>query len=178
MSQTVRDASLQLPPVRAGRPRVALIAAVAANGTIGQGDRMPWHLPEDLRRFKALTLGHPVIMGRRTWESIGRALPGRDNIVVTRSERFAAPGCRIAHSLDDALAAAGGADAVFVIGGAELFRASLPVAERLLLTEIRREYPGDTFFPEFDRAEFREASREAQRTADGLEFDFVENLRR
>lgn len=178
MSQTVRDGPLQSPPVRSRGPRVALIAAVAANGTIGLGNRLPWRLPEDLRRFKALTLGHAVVMGRRTWESIGRPLPGRVNIVVTRSARFAAPGCLIAHSLDEALAAAGAADAVFVIGGGKLYRAALPLAERLLLTEIRRDFPGDTFFPAFDRAAFREASREPQRAADGLEYDFVEYQRR
>jgi dihydrofolate reductase len=178
MSHTVRDVPLQSPPVRAGGPRVALIAAVAANGTIGLGNRLPWRLPGDLRRFKALTLGHPVVMGRRTWESIGRPLPGRENIVLTRAARFAAPGCRIAHSLDEALAAAGAADTVFVIGGGDLYRAALPLAERLLLTEIRRDFPGDAFFPEFDRTKFREASREPQRAADGLEYDFVEYRRR
>jgi dihydrofolate reductase len=177
MSQTVRDGPPESPPVGARRPRVALIAAVAANRTIGLGNQLPWRLADDLRRFKALTLGHPVIMGRRTWESIGRPLPGRESIVVTRSARYAAPGCRVAHSLDEALAAAGAADAVFVIGGEELYRAALPIAERLLLTEIRRDFPGDAFFPAFDRAAFREISREPQRTADGLEFDFVEYRR-
>ena len=177
MSQMVRDGTGQVPPVAARRPRVALIAAVAANGTIGMGGRLPWRLPEDLKRFKALTLGHPVVMGRRTWESIGRALPGRHNIVVTRSTQFAAPSCRIAHSLDEALAAAGAVQEAFVIGGADLYRAALPLAARLLLTEIRRDFPGDAFFPAFDGAVFREVAREAHRTADGLEYDFVEYRR-
>jgi dihydrofolate reductase len=178
MSQTPGDGLLQAPPVSTKRPRVALIAAVAANGTIGLGSHLPWRLPEDLRRFKALTLGHPVIMGRRTWESIGRPLPGRTNIVVTRSTRFAAPGALIAHTLDEALATAAAADEVFVIGGGELYRAALPLAQRLLLTEIRREFAGDAFFPAFDRAAFPETSRQPQPAVDGLEYDFVEYLRR
>lgn len=161
-----------------GQPRIYLVAAVAANGIIGAAGQLPWRLPEDLQHFKHLTMGHPVIMGRRTWESIGRPLPGRENIVVTRSAQLAAPGCRVAHSLDEALAAAGSADAVFVIGGGDLYRAALPLAETLLLTEIRRDFPGDAFFPAFDRAAFRETSREPQRAADGLEFDFVEYRRR
>lgn len=167
-----------MPPVVAGRPRVSLIAAVAANGTIGLDNRLPWRLPRDLQRFKALTLGYPVVMGRRTWESIGRPLPGRENIVVTRSTLFAAPGCRVAHSLEEALDTAGAAAEAFVIGGGDLYRAALPLAQRLLLTEIRRDYPGDAFFPAFDRAQFLETSREPQRAADGLEFDFVEYRRR
>ena len=178
MSQTLGDGLLQAPPVSTKRPRVALIAAVAANGTIGLDNRLPWRLPEDLRRFKALTLGHPVVMGRRTWDSIGRPLPGRTNIVVTRSTRFAAPGALIAHTLDEALAAAAAADEVFVIGGGDLYRAALPLAHRLLLTEIRRDFAGDAFFPAFDRAAFRETSRQPQPAADGLEYDFVEYQRR
>ena len=177
MSQTVRDSPLQPPPVGARRPRVALIAAVAANGTIGLDNRLPWRLPKDLQRFKALTLGHPVVMGRRTWESIGRPLPGRMNIVVTRATRIAAPGCRVAHSLEEALEAAAGADEVFVVGGADLYRVALPFAERLLLTEIRREFAGDAFFPAFDRAVFREISRESQPATESLEYDFVEYRR-
>ena len=156
---------------------VVLIAAVAEKGSIGRECRMPWHLPEDLKRFKALTLGHPVLMGRRTWESIGKPLPGRENIVLTRSADFSAPGCRVVHSLEDALDACRGATTVFVIGGGEIYAAALPLASRLLLTEIRREFPGDTFFPAFDRNAFREISRQRDRSADGLEYDFVEYRR-
>lgn len=168
---------MQPPPVVAGRPLIVLIAAVAANGAIGQSKRMPWHLPEDLKRFKALTLGHPVVMGRRTWESIGRALPGRQSVVLTRSADFSAPGCSVVHSLEDALDACRGAATVFVIGGAQIYAAALPVADRLLLTEIRREFSGDAFFPAFDRSVFRETSRQRNRAADGLEYDFVEYRR-
>lgn len=178
MSQLVRDGHAHAPPVAAGRPRVTLIAAVAANGAIGLGNRLPWRLPQDLQRFKALTLGHPLVMGRRTWESIDRPLPGRESIVLTRSTQFTAPGCSVVHSLEEALEAAGTAAEAFVIGGGDLYRAALPMAQRLLLTEIRRDFPGDAFFPAFDRAEFRETSREPQRAADGLEFDFVEYRRR
>ena len=156
MSQTLAHSPLRAPPASSKRPRVALIAAVAANRTIGLDNRLPWRLPEDLRRFKALTLGHPVVMGRRTWDAIGRPLPGRTNIVVTRSRRFAAPGALIAHTLDEALAAAAAADEVFVIGGGDLYRAALPLAQRLLLTEIRRELAGGAFFPVFARAAVRD----------------------
>ena len=177
MSQIVKIDSLEPPPAPSGKPLVALIAAVAANRSIGRDNRMPWHLPEDLKRFKSLTFGHPVLMGRRTWESIGRPLPGRENIVLTRSADFSAPGCRVAHSLEEALESCRGADTVFVIGGVELYRAALPLADRLLLTEIRREYPGDAFFPAFDRSLFRETSRQRNRSSDGLEYDFVEYWR-
>ena len=156
MSQSVRDGLGNTPPVASRRPCITLVAAVAANGVIGLDNRLPWRLPQDLQHFKALTLGHPVVMGRRTWESIGRPLPGRQSIVVTRSTQFAAPGCRVVHSFDEALAVAGNAAEVFVIGGGDLYRAALPAAQRLMLTEIRRDFPGDAFFPEFDRAQFRE----------------------
>ena len=138
---------------------------------------MPWHLPGDLKRFKALTLGHPVVMGRRTWESIGKPLRGRENIVLTHSADFSAPGCRVAHSLEEALDACRGATSVFVIGGGEIYRAALPLASRLLLTEIRREFAGDAFFPAFDRIAFREISRQPNCPADGPEYDFVEYRR-
>ncbi len=177
MSQIVKIDSNRPPPAPPGKPLVALIAAVAANGSIGRDNRMPWHLPEDLKRFKSLTFGHPVLMGRRTWESIGRPLPGRENIVLTRSADFSALGCRVAHSLEQALGFCRGAATVFVIGGVELYRAALPLADRLLLTEIRREFPGDAFFPAFDRNAFREVARERCRSSDGLEYDFVEYRR-
>jgi dihydrofolate reductase len=154
-------------------PRVHLIAAVATNGVIGAAGGMPWHLPEDLRHLKRTTMGHPVIMGRRTWESVGRALPGRENFVVTRQSRYAAPGARIAESLESALAACAGHPVAFVLGGAELYRAALPLASAMVLTEIRREYSGDTFFPGWDRDQWREQRRETHHTPDGLEFDFA-----
>jgi len=149
------------------------VAALASNGVIGVDGRLPWRLPEDLKRFKALTLGHPVIMGRRTWQSIGRALPGRRNIVVTRQAGFAAPGAEVAGSLEESLARFAGAALVFVIGGAELYAAALPIADALEFTEIDAPFEGDTRFPSFDRGAWRELRREQHRRADGLRFDFV-----
>ena len=154
-------------------PRVVLVAAVAANGVIGARGRLPWHLPEDLKHFKALTLGHPVIMGRKTWESLGRPLPGRENIVVTRSAGYEAPGASVAASLEAALALCAGEPVAFVIGGSELYAAALPIADALVLTEIHRDYDGDARFPAFDRKNWRETQRKPQADAAGLRFDFV-----
>ena len=157
----------------ASGPRVYLVAAVAANGVIGSGGRLPWQLPEDLRHFKRLTLGHPVIMGRRTWESLGKPLPGRDNIVVTGQPGYDAAGAAVARSLEGALALCAGEPVAFVIGGSRLFAESLPLAAGLVLTEIHRDFPGDTWFPEYDRSKWRETQREAHTAADGMRFDFV-----
>jgi len=154
-------------------PRVYLVAAVASNGIIGAKGRLPWHLPEDLKHFKKLTLGQPVIMGRLTWESLGRALPGRENIVVTRTPGYEAQGAAVAASLPAALALCAGEKTVFVIGGTTLFEAALPLASGLVLTEIHRPYEGDTWFPAYDRSRWRESQREAHTAADGTRFDFV-----
>jgi dihydrofolate reductase len=154
-------------------PHVYLVAAVAANGVIGARGKLPWHLPEDLQHFKALTLGHPVIMGRKTWESLGRPLPGRENIVITRSAAYEAPGASVAASLQAALALCVDEPMAFVIGGSELYAAALPIADGLVLTEIHRDYDGDTRFPEFDRKAWRETQRKPQVGAGGLRFDFV-----
>lgn len=154
-------------------PRVILVAAVAANGIIGAGGKLPWRLPEDLKHFRTLTLGHPVIMGRKTWESLRRPLPGRENIVVTRSAGYDAPGASVAASLEAALALCAGETVVFVIGGSGLYAAALPLADGLALTEIQRDYEGDTRFPAFDRKRWRETRRQPHAGADGLRFDFV-----
>ena len=156
-----------------GPPRIYLVAAVAANGIIGANGRLPWHLPEDLQHFKRLTLGHPVIMGRRTWESLPGPLPGRENIVVSRRPGYAAPGAAVASSLDAALALCAGESVVFVIGGNQLFRESLPMASGLVMTEIRQDFTGDASFPDYDRSQWREAQREAHSAANGMRFDFV-----
>ena len=141
--------------------RVSLIAALAKNRVIGAGNALPWRLPEDLKHFKALTMGHPVIMGRKTFESIGKPLPGRRNIVVTRSKSFRAKGCEIVDSPEAVLrAVAGNADEVFVIGGAELYCAFLDHADRMYLTEIDRDVEGDVRFPNFDRDQWQEISRD------------------
>ena len=164
-------------PVAADRPSLYLIAAVAANGVIGAAGGLPWQLPEDLQHFKRMTQGHAVIMGRKTWESIGRPLPGRKNVVVTRQAGYAAPGASVAPSLQAALALCAEQAIVFVIGGADLYRAALPLADALLLTEIHRDFAGDTRFPEFDRLQWRETEREQHVAPDGLRFDFVRYLR-
>jgi dihydrofolate reductase len=153
--------------------RITLIAAVASNGVIGRDGGMPWHLPEDLKHFKKTTLGHPVVMGRRTWESLGKPLPGRRNIVVTRNRAFAAPGADVVESLEAALERCAGEAEVFVIGGGELYTAALPLAAALEITEIHRDYEGDARFPAFERAKWREVNREAHATGDGMRFDFV-----
>ncbi len=139
---------------------VALIAAVAANGVIGADNRLPWRLPDDLKRFRALTTGHAVIMGRKTWESLPRALPDRQNIVVTRQRDFVAAGAEVAHSFEDALGRVRLPAPVFCIGGGELYRAALPFATTLHMTEIARAFEGDARFPPIDRAEWRETARE------------------
>jgi len=159
---------------------VTIIAALGQNRVIGKDTRMPWHISNDLKRFKALTLGHPVVMGRKTFQSIGKPLPGRDNIVITRSHAFVAPGCRVVHSLAGALTAAQGATEVFVIGGAEIYALALPLADRLQLTEVDAAIDGDAYFPDFDRSAWREVSREPGSTAapDRLRYDFVTYERR
>ena len=159
---------------------VTIIAVLGRNRVIGKGNRMPWHISDDLKRFKAVTLGHPVVMGRKTFQSIGKPLPGRDNIVITRSHAFAAPGCRVVHSLAEALTAAQGAAEVFVIGGAEIYAPALPLADRLQLTEVDTTIDGDAYFPDFDRGAWREVAREPGSTAppDSLRYDFVTYERR
>src|SRR5487761_2031122 len=130
------------------------------NRVIGANNAMPWHLPADLAFFKATTLGHPVVMGRKTYESIGKPLPGRRNLVITRNRSYGAAGCEVVHSLDAALAACGGAQKIFVIGGAELSRESLPRAHCLEFTEIHAEFEGDATFPQFPSERWRETGRE------------------
>ena len=153
--------------------RVHLIAAVASNRVIGASGKLPWHLPEDLKHFKALTYGHPIIMGRRTWDSLGKPLPGRDNIVVTRSQRFHASGASVTSSLEAALGLCADSPLAFVIGGGELYAAALAYADVLLLTEIQRNYEGDARFPDFERCAWRESARARHTSAEGLRYDFV-----
>lgn len=161
------------PPVAARTPRIYLVAAVARNGIIGANGGLPWNLPEDLKHFKNLTLGQPVIMGRRTWDSLGKALPGRENIVLSRSANRDIPGASVAVSLEAAIALCAGEPLAFVIGGAEIYAAALPLASGLVLTEIHRDYEGDARFPEWDRQRWRESQREAHTARSGVRFDFV-----
>ena len=156
-------------------PALALIAAVARNGVIGARNALPWRLPADLARFRALTTGHTIVMGRRTWESLGRPLPARQNIVVTRTPGYVAEGALVVGSLDAALAASTLPPPVFCIGGGELYRAALPRADALYLTEIDRGFDGDTTFPPFDRRAFRETARETHASdgPGGFRYAFV-----
>jgi dihydrofolate reductase len=144
---------------------VSLIVATDDEGGIGLRGGLPWHLPDDLRRFKALTLGKPVVMGRRTWDSIGRPLPGRLNIVVSRDPRLAIQGATVVGTLEAALAAAGGVPEVCVIGGAEIYRVALPLADTIHLTEVHANVGADTHFPSLDPAQWVEVARE-RRAAD------------
>jgi dihydrofolate reductase len=141
-------------------PLVSIIAAMAEGRVIGRENRLPWHLPADLAHFRRLTLDNPIIMGRRTWESLPGLLPRRTHIVVTGNRGYQAPGCMIVTSPAAAVAAAAGAPEVFVIGGARLFRSMLPLAHRMYLTLVAAAVEGDTFFPEWDPDEWRERARE------------------
>lgn len=161
--------------------RIALIAAAASNGAIGLEGGMPWHISADLKYFKQVTIGAPVIMGRKTYESIGGALPGRSNIVITRNTAFQPPDADVVHDVAGAirkalaLAEIDGSAQVFVIGGAEIYRQALDAADRVYLTEIDGEFPGDAFFPELPADSWREAAREphAPEKAGGPAFSFV-----
>lgn len=139
---------------------IAIIVAVAENAVIGADNGLPWRLPDDLKRFKALSLGKPVVMGRRTFDSIGRPLPGRTNIVVSRQAGLAIEGAIVARSLDDALVAAGAASEIVVIGGAGIFRQALPRTDTIHLTRVHARVAGDVFFPELDPAKWRETAVE------------------
>jgi dihydrofolate reductase len=160
--------------------RISIIAAVAANRVIGAGNKLPWHLPDDLRHFKHLTRGHAIITGRRNYESIGRPLPERHNIVVTRQRDFSAAGCTVVRSIAEALDAARDDPEIFVIGGGEIYRQTLPLAKRLYLTRVRASPPGDAFFPDYDPGEWCEVDR-VERPADDRHahaFSFVTLERR
>jgi dihydrofolate reductase len=153
-----------------------LIAAVARNGVIGRDNKLPWKLSEDLKHFKALTMGHPMVMGRKTWESLPGRLPGRPHIVVTRNPAYQAEGATVVASLHAAVAAAGqmeNGDEVFVVGGADLYAQAFDFADRLQLTEIDADYEGDAHFPNWDRSHWRETAREAHLTDTGLGYSFV-----
>jgi dihydrofolate reductase len=151
---------------------LTLVVAMDAQRGIGIDNKLPWHLPEDLAHFKRVTLGQPIVMGRKTFDSIGRPLPGRRNIVVTRNADWRHDGIEVARSLDDAVALAGG-DAS-IIGGAQIFAEALPIADRLIVTHIDKTYRCDTFFPEIDSARWTAVSSEPQRSVAGdVDFSFV-----
>lgn len=139
--------------------RISIIVAMAANRVIGADGALPWRLPADLKRFRALTMGKPMVMGRKTYESIGRPLPGRTSIVLTTDAGYRAEGCAVVHSLDEALVCAGNADELMVIGGSAVYAAALPLAGRIYLTVLNRPFPGDVLFPAFDGSDWVEIER-------------------
>jgi dihydrofolate reductase len=157
----------------------SLIVAMADNGVIGKNGELPWRIPEDMRHFKALTIGKPCIMGRKTWDSLPKKpLPGRENIVVTRDAAFLAQGAAVFHSLEDAFAHACGAAEICVIGGTEIYKATLSFATCIYLTEVHGQFEGDAALPPFDTAIWRETSREDHSTPDGLRYSYVTLERR
>ncbi len=157
------------------RPHLSILVAMASNRTIGIDNRLPWRCPEDLKHFKALTMGHHMIMGRKTFDSIGKPLPGRTTVVVTRNRELNIDGCLVAHSLPEAVSACAGDEQVFVVGGAELYAQALPLADTLYITEIQLDVDGDAHFPEFQQEEWQEVAREArqQEQPQPLRFHFV-----
>jgi dihydrofolate reductase len=154
---------------------ISIIVAMAKNRTIGINNTLPWRCPEDLKHFKALTMGHHMIMGRKTFDSIGKPLPGRTTVVVSRNRELKIEGCVVVHSLVDAVSACKGDDEIFIVGGAELYAQALPLANTLYLTEIQTNIEGDAHFPEFDLKQWHEVKREPrqQDTPQSLSYHFI-----
>lgn len=150
---------------------LSLIVARASNGVIGKDNQLPWHLPADLKHFKAITMGKPIVMGRKTFDSIGRPLPGRQNIVVTRNPDFTSSGITVVHSVEAAITAANETEEIMIIGGTELYKLSLPLADRIYLTDIQQDFDGDAHFPSL-ALQWREVSREDHVSDDGLRYSF------
>ncbi len=153
--------------------QLSIIVAVAHDRVIGVNNTLPWHLPEDLKRFKALTMGHHIIMGRKTYDSLGRLLPGRTTVIVTRNESYQVEGALVANSLEDAIALCKDDEEVFLIGGAELYQAGLKLAHKLYITEIELDVAGDAFFPALVSEEWAEMARESHASEKGLNFNYV-----
>lgn len=155
------------------RPIISIIAAMAENRAIGMENRLPWRLPADLQHFKILTVGKPIIMGRKTWESLPGLLPDRPHIVVTGNPHYTAQGCVVTHSIEEALKAAEEVDEVMIVGGAAFYEQMLPKADRLYLTLVHTEVEGDAFFPEYDPARWREISRQHCLADEKNPFDYT-----
>ena len=155
---------------------ISLIAAVSKNGVIGENNSLIWKIPEDMKRFRQLTTGKPVIMGRKTFESIGKPLPNRTNVIITRDKNYNAEGCVVVHSVDEALKAAKGAEEVMVIGGAQIYSQFLPIADKMHLTFIDKDFEGDAYFPEYNQNEWKETFREEHQN-EQFKYSFV-NLER
>ncbi|MGR9071529.1 MAG: type 3 dihydrofolate reductase [Gammaproteobacteria bacterium] len=152
--------------------KISLIVAMASNRVIGLNNDMPWRLSADLRYFRKITMGKPILMGRKTFESIGRPLPGRKNIIVSRNTEFRREGCLVFHSIEDALHVCKSEEEVMIVGGACFYETLLPEADRIYLTYIHRPFEGDTFFPEFDAGDWREIERLDVRDDEDVEFDY------
>ena len=152
--------------------KISLIVAMASNRVIGRDGQMPWHLSADLQRFKQITLGSPILMGRKTYEAIGRPLPGRQNLIISRNADYQAPGCRVFDDMQTALQAVAAADELFVIGGATLYEALLPYADYLYLTVIDKAFAGDTYFPQIDPAAWQSISREDINNDPSVDFSY------
>ena len=159
-------------------PRLTLIVARARNGVIGHNNQLPWHLPEDLQHFRRQTTGHVVLMGRKTWESIGRVLPGRRMVVISRQQLILPDGVELAASLEEAIHRHTAEAELFVIGGAQIYAQALPMADRILLTEVGLEPAGDATMPPPDPAIWQETARHAALSASGIQHAFVEYRRR
>jgi dihydrofolate reductase len=157
---------------------LSLIVAHAKHQVIGFNNTLPWHLPEDLKRFRALTMGHHIIMGRKTYESLGRLLPGRTSIIVTRNKDFKVEGALIAHSLQAALMLCGSDNEPFVIGGAELYKEGIKLATKLYITEVQAEFAGDAFLPEIDLSDWNLSEKKDHVSANGLEYSDLIYLRK
>lgn len=155
--------------------KISIIVAMAKNRVIGTENRLPWNIPDELKRFKEITLGHPIIMGRKTHQSIGRVLPGRENLIVTRDQDFKVDGGIVVHSLKEAIEKAQtepGSDEIFIIGGGEIYKQALPLTDKLYLTIIDKEFEGDTYFPDY--SEFKKVLKEEKRETDGFQYTLLE----
>jgi dihydrofolate reductase len=153
--------------------KLSIIVAMSSNHVIGANNTLPWHLTEDLKYFKSLTTGHTIIMGRKTYQSIGRPLPHRRNIVISRNTETSYEGAEVVHSIEEAFSISKNDKEVFVIGGADIYKQALNQVDHLYITEIKKSFSGDAFFPEIDKSKWSEISREDHATEDGLEFSFV-----
>ncbi len=152
--------------------KISLIVAMAANRVIGSNGQMPWHLPADLKRFKQITWGSPIVMGRKTFEAIGKPLPGRSNIIVSNNKSYSQPDCQVFSDVESALRHCSQCAEVFVIGGATLYQALLPKADYLYLTEIKKEFVGDTYFPEIDKSQWQEIERQCIESDQVVDFSY------
>ena len=152
--------------------KLSIIVAMDRNRVIGKGDALPWHISEDLKHFKKITMGKPIIMGRKTHESIGRPLPGRENIILTRDASYQAEGCTVLHSMDDIFEHCKDIEEVMITGGAEIYKLAFEQVSNLYLTEVHAEVEGDTYFPEFERSKWKEISREDHKADEKNEFNY------